>query len=413
MSNEGSHRVLFVFDNKEVVDRILSSEPWSFDKSLIVLEKYDKRTPLDDLKLDNASFWVQVHNIPIGYRNKLVATDICEAIGRVDRSTGDSESEGGSYIRLRVTLDVFQPLCRGRVVTFEDGGKIWINFGYERLPNICYWCGCFDHGDRDCDIWIQSKGTLKQEEQQFGSWIRAIQSGPSRKNVVWVSGFYEGRSENVSTRRRREEQPRPRKNPIQRSNMVMNPDKENTDMEADSMENQNQISHIYVETNENPTPPFQESRNKGDYFAQKLKEVDKDLGIYEEPPIADSCHKEASPLYDMQNLQAELANKENVELSPPQVHLSNVDHAAPLRDISNYSRAITSSEIYPQAKWKRLLRVNTGSAPKTEEQSGSKRPMIVTEDLCELPRKKLQVSYEDKENFPILAEVVGQPRQEP
>ena len=56
VSNEGSHRVLFIFDNKEVVDRILSSEPWSFDKSLMVLERYDRRTPLDDLKLDKASF---------------------------------------------------------------------------------------------------------------------------------------------------------------------------------------------------------------------------------------------------------------------------------------------------------------------------------------------------------------------
>ena len=132
--------------------------------------------------------------------------------------------------------------------------------------------------------------------------------------------------------------------------MVMNPNKENTDMEVDSMENQNQNSHISVEINENPTPPFQDHRNKGDYFSQKIKEIDKDLGIYEEPPIADSCHKEASPLFDMKNLRAELANKENIELTPPHVHLSNADHAAPLRDISNYSHAITSSEIFPQTK---------------------------------------------------------------
>ena len=165
-----------------------------------------------------------------------------------------------------------------------------------------------------------------------------------------MSGFYEGRPENVSTRRRREEQPRLRTNPIQRSNTVMNPNKENTDMEVDSMENQNQNSHISVEINENPTPPFQDHGNKGDYFSQKIKEIDKDLGIYEEPPIADSCHKEASPLFDMKNLRAELANKENIELTPPHVHLSNADHAAPLRDISNYSHAITSSEIFPQTK---------------------------------------------------------------
>ena len=413
VSNEGSHRVLFIFDNKEVVDRILSSEPWSFDKSLIVLERYDRRTPLDDLKLDKASFWVQVHNIPIGYRNKSVAADICEGIGQVDRSRDDAESDGGSYIRVRVTLDVFQPLCRGRVVTFEEGGKIWINFRYERLPNICYWCGCFDHGDRDCDTWIQSKGTLKKEDQQFGSWIRAMQSGSSKKNVVRVSGFYEGRPENISTRRRREEQPRPRANPIQRPTTVVYPDKETTDMEADFVENQNQTSHISVEADENPIPPFQECGNTGDYFAQKIKEIDKDLGIYEEPPSADLCQNVASPLYDMQNIRAELANNERGELSPPRVHPNKTDQAAPLRDISNYSHATTTSEIYPQVKWKRLLRANACSARNTEEQSGKKRLMIVSEDLNELPRKKFQVSYEDKENYPLLAEAAGQPRQEP
>ena len=66
---------------------------------------------------------VQVHNIPIGYRNKLVAEDICEAIGLVDCSTKASESEGGSFIHVRVILDVFQPICQGRIIKLEDGEK--------------------------------------------------------------------------------------------------------------------------------------------------------------------------------------------------------------------------------------------------------------------------------------------------
>ncbi|XP_030942600.1 uncharacterized protein LOC115967604 [Quercus lobata] len=413
MSNEGSYRVLFVFENKEDVDRILSSEPWSYDKSLVVLERYDRKTPLDDLKLDKASFWVQVHNIPIGYRNKSVAEDICGAIGRVDRSSSVANCEGGSYIRVRVTLDVFQPLCRGRVITFEDGGKIWINFRYERLPNICYWCGCFDHGDRDCDLWIQSKGTLNKEEQQFGSWIRAIQSGQPRKNVVRVSGFYEGRAKNFSTRRRREEQPRSRTNLTQGSNSVRNPDKENADMEADVMETQNQNSNISAKINENPNPPFQDYGNKGEYFAQKLKEIDKDLGIYEEPPSTEFFQKEASPLFDMENLRAELAINENVVLTSPREHHCHAEHAAPLRDISNYSHTPTNSEFFPQPKWKCLLRVTTGSVSSNEDHIGAKRSMNGTDDLRELPNKKLQVSHEGKENFAILAEAVVQPRQEP
>ena len=56
VSNEGSHKVLFIFEDKEDVDRILSSEPWSFDKYLVILERYERQTPLEDLKFNKASF---------------------------------------------------------------------------------------------------------------------------------------------------------------------------------------------------------------------------------------------------------------------------------------------------------------------------------------------------------------------
>ena len=161
-------------------------------------------TPISNLPLDKTSFWVQVHNIPISFRNRSVAEDICGSIGTVDRSTIVMECECGNYVWLRVTLDVFQPLCRGRIIKLEGGEKVWVNFRYECLLNICYWCGCFDHGDRDCDFWIQSKGTLKPKQQQFGSWITASQLGATKKFVVRVSGYYEDRPENISTRQWRE-----------------------------------------------------------------------------------------------------------------------------------------------------------------------------------------------------------------
>lgn len=73
---------------------------------------------------------------------------LCEGV--VDRSTEDLESEGGSYIQVRVTLDVFQILCQGRIIKLDEGEKIWVNFRYERLLNIYYWCGCLNHGDKEC-----------------------------------------------------------------------------------------------------------------------------------------------------------------------------------------------------------------------------------------------------------------------
>ena len=65
---------------------------------------------------------------------------------------------------VRVTLDLNTPLCCGRVITLVEGGKSWVSFKYERLPNLCYWCGRLDHDDKNCELWIQSKGTLKAEE---------------------------------------------------------------------------------------------------------------------------------------------------------------------------------------------------------------------------------------------------------
>ena len=58
VKNMGIHIVLFTFDNKHEVDTILSNEPWSFDKHLLVLQCYDKDEPIEDLKFNSTTFWV-------------------------------------------------------------------------------------------------------------------------------------------------------------------------------------------------------------------------------------------------------------------------------------------------------------------------------------------------------------------
>ena len=131
----------------------------------MVLQRYDRNSPIEELSFDKMDFWVQVHNIPIRYRTKSMAEDICESIGTVHHSDENSEGGGGSFMRVRVTLNVYQPLCRGHAIKLEEGSKVWVNFKYERLPNICYWCGCFDHSDKGCDLWIQSNGTLQLASQ--------------------------------------------------------------------------------------------------------------------------------------------------------------------------------------------------------------------------------------------------------
>ena len=191
--NLGDHKLLFIFDNKPDVERILQNEPWSFDKHLVVFQRYNKNTVSEDYALNEATFWVQVHNIPLGYMDTDTAEEICSKIGKVVKSTGKKDYGGEGFIRVRVIVDVTQPLCRGRVVTLENGKRIWISFRYERLPNLCYWCGRLDHDDKDCEVWVHSEGSLDASKKNYDSSIRAKPVYQSSKNVVHVPGFFEGR----------------------------------------------------------------------------------------------------------------------------------------------------------------------------------------------------------------------------
>ena len=68
---------------------------------------------------------------------------------RSAKVTGAIDEEGGNFIRLRVTVDISLPLCRGRVITMENEGNNLVSFRYKRLHNLCYWCGRLNHNDKN------------------------------------------------------------------------------------------------------------------------------------------------------------------------------------------------------------------------------------------------------------------------
>lgn len=67
IQNQGNNLVLFVFNSLAKVDKILKSQPWSFNKHLIVMQRYMNDTPAKDLAFYKVPFWVQVHDIPFSF----------------------------------------------------------------------------------------------------------------------------------------------------------------------------------------------------------------------------------------------------------------------------------------------------------------------------------------------------------
>ena len=70
-------------------------------------------------------------------------------MGTILQPENPNECDGGSFIRVRVALNISFPLCRGWLITLDNDEVHWVSFKYERLPNLCYWCGCLTHLDKD------------------------------------------------------------------------------------------------------------------------------------------------------------------------------------------------------------------------------------------------------------------------
>ena len=95
-------------------------------------------TLVQELSFERVSFWVQIHHLPFSHLTEEVAFKLGDTLGTVIRTRDTSDMRGGTFMRVRVSLNILEPIYHGRRVTFGQNSEGWVSFSYERLPNICY-----------------------------------------------------------------------------------------------------------------------------------------------------------------------------------------------------------------------------------------------------------------------------------
>ncbi|KAK9998699.1 hypothetical protein SO802_018302 [Lithocarpus litseifolius] len=90
----GNHILLFVFDSEVDANRVLLGEPWSFDKYLVVLRRYEDDSSLRRLHFDTAKFWVQTGKVGCRF-DMHDSLYFAIGVGRVE----NREKEYGSWLR--------------------------------------------------------------------------------------------------------------------------------------------------------------------------------------------------------------------------------------------------------------------------------------------------------------------------
>lgn len=53
---KGEHVVLFTLEDKTEMMKVLAREPWSFDKHLVVLQRYDGITDVREMNFNQSTF---------------------------------------------------------------------------------------------------------------------------------------------------------------------------------------------------------------------------------------------------------------------------------------------------------------------------------------------------------------------
>ncbi|XP_042952161.1 uncharacterized protein LOC122289250 [Carya illinoinensis] len=179
--------------------RVLEGRPWLFDNLMFALKPFDGMTQPSKINFDLVSLWVHMHNLPLSYMEYSVGKEIGESIGKVEEVDAPKDDVGwGSYLRVKVEMDMRKAVARGRTIEVE-GKKLWVPFTYEKLPKLCFKCGCIIHGEEGCTGGILSQAIEGERKTQFGPWLRA--SGGPRGNFKG----WKGNTENEGGREEKKE----------------------------------------------------------------------------------------------------------------------------------------------------------------------------------------------------------------
>ncbi|CAA0828284.1 Unknown protein, partial [Striga hermonthica] len=92
----------------------------------------------------------------------------------------------GSFIRLLAVVDLSKALPRCTSIKFQDK-QVLVGFQYERLVNLCYYCGKIGHLDRSCKHRLEDIDKGKLKGGQYGDWMKALDVS---QNYMWYSGRF-------------------------------------------------------------------------------------------------------------------------------------------------------------------------------------------------------------------------------
>ncbi|XP_058746447.1 uncharacterized protein LOC131619359 [Vicia villosa] len=194
---------LFQFSHKLDMEAALKGGSWTFGSHLLIIDRVQIGIQLEHIPIFHVEFWVQIHNLPAGFMLEKVGKTMANYIGTfVEYDKNNNSSFWRQYMRLRVKVDVRQPLKKNTRVKNKGGDWCTVNFKYENLGLLCFVCGLLGHSEQKCEIRFEM-----EEDNGLRGWTNDLRVDNRRvynaSNSKWLKEEGAG---SESTKKMAEEQ---------------------------------------------------------------------------------------------------------------------------------------------------------------------------------------------------------------
>lgn len=126
------NRFLFQFFHDLDVRRVLDDGPWTFNQNILLIKRLEPDEQASSIKLSQLHIWVQVYDLPMGFRVDSVYRSIGDFIGTfIQSDPTDIATSGRNFLRIKVALYVQKPIKRRMKIRRSGGDWLWIHFKYE------------------------------------------------------------------------------------------------------------------------------------------------------------------------------------------------------------------------------------------------------------------------------------------
>jgi hypothetical protein len=148
----GPNMFLAEFGSEADRSRVKKGGPWCVGKHAILLKDFDPRIKPEKVLFNELTVWARILNLGYELMNSDRGKSLASRLGTVEFVEVDENGKAwGSYLRVRVTIDVTVPFMRCvSVFSKKRNETVFYEVMYEKLPLYCFSCGRLGHSSLLC-----------------------------------------------------------------------------------------------------------------------------------------------------------------------------------------------------------------------------------------------------------------------